>query len=54
MFNWVKIKFVAMNLTKLASWLWEEKLSPLTLILFGLCMPETWLMLNVYPVFSID
>lgn len=31
--NWVKLKFAAMNLNKLASWLWMEKLSPLALIL---------------------
>ncbi|WP_373166594.1 transposase [Agathobaculum sp. Marseille-P7918] len=31
--NWVKLKFAAMNLKKLASWLWKEKCSPFTFIL---------------------
>ena len=31
--NWVKLKFAAMNLKKLACWLWKEKLAPFTLIL---------------------
>ena len=26
--NWVKLKFAAMNLKKLAIWLWREKLFP--------------------------
>ena len=26
--NWVKLKFAAMNLKKLANWLWREKLFP--------------------------
>ena len=30
--NWVKLKFAAMNLKKLARWLWKEKLSPFTLV----------------------
>ena len=32
--NWVMLKFAAMNLKKLANWLWKEKLSPFTFILF--------------------
>ena len=31
--NWVKLKFAAMNLKKLARWSWQEKLAPLALIL---------------------
>lgn len=31
--NWVKLKFAAMNLKKLARWLWRENLSPFALIL---------------------
>ena len=31
--NWVKLKFAAMNLKKLAKWLWREKLSPFAFIL---------------------
>ena len=31
--NWVKLKFAAMNLKKLATWLWMEKLDPFVLIL---------------------
>ena len=32
--NWVKLKFAAMNLKKLANWLWREKLFPFISILF--------------------
>ena len=32
--NWVKLKFAAMNLKKLARWLWKEKLSSFVFILF--------------------
>ena len=35
--NWVKLKFAAMNLKKLAIWLWREKLFPFSCIL--LCIP---------------
>ena len=31
--NWVKLKFAAMNLKKLACWLWEEEISPFASIL---------------------
>ena len=31
--NWVKLKFAAMNLKKLARWLWQEKLAPFALFL---------------------
>ena len=31
--NWVKLKFAAMNLKKLAKWLWREKRSPFAFIL---------------------
>ena len=31
--NWVKLKFAAMNLKKLAIWLWREKLFPFISIL---------------------
>ena len=31
--NWVKLKFAAMNLKKLANWLWREKLFPFICIL---------------------
>ena len=31
--NWVKLKFAAMNLKKLAIWLWMEKLAPFVRIL---------------------
>ena len=31
--NWVKLKFAAMNLKKLACWLWKEKLSLFILVL---------------------
>ena len=31
--NWVKLKFAAMNLKKLAKWLWREKRSPFICIL---------------------
>ncbi|HIU30626.1 MAG TPA: transposase, partial [Candidatus Caccousia avistercoris] len=31
--NWVKLKFAAMNLKKLATWLWREKLFPFISIL---------------------
>ena len=31
--NWVKLKFAAMNLKKLACWLWKEKLAPFAFIL---------------------
>ncbi|MGO5097272.1 transposase [Agathobaculum sp. LCP25S3_E8] len=32
--NWVKLKFAAMNLKKLANWFWKEKRSPFTFIRF--------------------
>ena len=32
--NWVKLKFAAMNLKKLACWLWKEKSSPFMFVLF--------------------
>ena len=32
--NWVKLKFAAMNLKKLARWLWQEKSAPLFILLF--------------------
>ena len=32
--NWVKLKFAAMNLKKLASWLWKEQSSPFMFVLF--------------------
>ena len=35
--NWVKLKFAAMNLKKLANWLWRDKLFPFICIL--LCTP---------------
>ena len=36
--NWVKLKFVAMNLKKLARWLWREKLFPfISILLCTLC-----------------
>ncbi len=31
--NWVKLKFAAMNLKKLARWLWQVKLAPFALFL---------------------
>lgn len=31
--DWVKLKFAAMNLKKLAIWLWRENLSPFICIL---------------------
>ncbi len=31
--NWVKLKFAAMNLEKLARWLWQVKLAPFALFL---------------------
>ena len=31
--RWVRLKFAAMNLKKLACWLWKEKLAPFALIL---------------------
>ena len=33
--NWVKLKFAAMNLKKLAKWKWEELYSSLSLALFA-------------------
>lgn len=33
--NWVKLKFAAMNLKKLACWLWMEKLAPFAFFLLG-------------------
>ena len=33
--NWVKLKFAAMNLEKLARWLWQEKLAPFALFLLS-------------------
>ena len=36
--NWVKLKFAAMNLKKLANWLWREKLFPfISILLCTLC-----------------
>ena len=36
--NWVKLKFAAMNLKKLANWLWREKLFPfIDILLCTLC-----------------
>ncbi|WP_243413827.1 transposase, partial [Pseudoflavonifractor phocaeensis] len=32
--NWVKLKFAAMNLKKLASWLWKEQFTSLFMLLF--------------------
>ena len=32
--NWVKLKFAAMNLKKLARWLWKEQISSLFILLF--------------------
>ena len=32
--NWVKLKFAAMNLKKLASWLWKEQSSPFMFVDF--------------------
>ena len=32
--NWVKLKFVAMNLKKLAKWLWKERFISLFIFLF--------------------
>ena len=37
--NWVKLKFAAMNLKKLAGWLWMEKSAPFALIF--LCLIYT-------------
>ena len=46
--NWVKLKFAAMNLKKLARWLWQVKLSLLHLhfSFFGLYSTETRLCLT--------
>jgi hypothetical protein len=33
--NWVKLKYVAMNLKKLAMWKWRDSLSPLALRLIA-------------------
>ena len=45
--NWVKLKFAAMNLKKLARWLWRENSASLFMFLFfGPYMPETRLMLD--------
>ena len=36
--NWVKLKLAAMNLKKLANWLWREKLFPfIGILLCTLC-----------------
>ena len=34
--NWVKLKFVAMNLKKLATWKWRDLLSPFRFAVFSL------------------
>lgn len=32
--RWVRLKFAAMNLKKLATWLWKETVSPFTFLFF--------------------
>ena len=39
--NWVKLKFVAMNLKKTANWLWREKLFPSFVSCSAHLAPET-------------
>ncbi len=33
--NWVKLKFAAMNLKKLARWIWQKKSASFFMFLFG-------------------
>ena len=50
--NWVKLKFAAMNLHKLANWKWKEQFLSWFFHLFSLCVPKPRLPLAAQPVFS--
>ena len=52
--NWVKLKFAAMNLKKLASWKWKERFLPWFFQISPLNAPETRLPLDAQPGFSTD
>ena len=43
--NWVKLKFAAMNLKKLARWLWKEKITSLFMLLF-------WPLYDINPAYA--
>ena len=50
--NWVKLKFAAMNLKKLANWKWKEHFLSWFFHLFSLIVPKTRLPLAAQPGFS--
>ena len=50
--NWVKLKFAAMNLHKLANWKWKEQFLSWFFHLFSLFVPKTRLPLAAQPGFS--
>lgn len=52
--NWVKPKFAAMNLKKLANWKWKERFLCWFSQLFALYTPKTRLPLSAQPGFSTD
>jgi len=52
--NWVKLKFVAMNLKKLAKWKWKNPVSSLRTLIFRAIFFETRLRLDSQPGFSTD
>ena len=52
--NWVKLKFAAMNLKKLAKWKWKNTYSCLYDCIFSTIMLKTRLLLDAQPGFSTD
>ena len=52
--NWVKLKFAAMNLKKLANWKWKERFLCWFSQFFALYTPKTRLPLSAQPGFSTD
>ncbi|MGM9538298.1 MAG: hypothetical protein ACI3VN_08205, partial [Candidatus Onthomonas sp.] len=52
--NWVKLKFAAMNLKKLASWKWKEHFLCCFSRIFHVICAETRLPLDAQPGFSTD
>ena len=50
--NWVKLKFAAMNLHKLANWKWKEHFLSWFFHLFSLFVPKDRLPLAAQPGFS--
>ena len=52
--NWVKLKFAAMNLKKLAKWKWKNSHPRLLALIVSTIMIKSRLQLDVQPAFSTD